>query len=390
MLIANNLIVPKGDGVLTRNPLQNRLHTSFFVTRDDIVKKHTKKLDSQVFLNAGPSEYIKFGSKDTNVAIVNTGGLCPGINNILYELVDTLENTYMIENIRGIHNGFKGFYTDDTIELSTSLMEGIHKKGGSFIGTSRYVLDVDMIDKYLKEHKISQLYIIGGDGTHNAAYMLSKHVDASIACLPKTIDNDIPVIDRSFGYETAVQKATEVIETAVYEAKSSDNTVSIVKLMGKYCGKIALNASLASYGVDICLIPEVPADLKKVVNYIHKVMAKQNNCVIVIAEGVSMKTHQDISFYLKNLLTSTKYHVKYFDPSYIIRGVPANTNDAIYCKLLAQSAVHGCMAGYSGFSVGAINNNIAYIDLKDIVNTEIKIKPELWRALVQCTKQPEF
>ena len=231
-----------------KSPLVETLPGSCFVKRKDyvqqelIVKKNNKVESGNVFHRAGPTEKIAFEASRTNVAIVNAGGLCPGINNVLYDLVYTLEKLYHIDNIYGIRNGFSGLGKYNMLELSVEDIEGIQHDSGSLLGTSRGALDVEKFSLLMDDHGINQLYVIGGNGTHKGAFELSKHTDVSVVCIPKTIDNDLPIIDKSFGYETAVEQAKKSIMSAYYEAKDTENGLGIVKVMGRHCGWIALSA----------------------------------------------------------------------------------------------------------------------------------------------------
>ena len=213
------------------------------------------------------------------------------------------------------------------------------------------------------------MYVIGGDGSHRAAHEIAKKAkDVSVGCVPKTIDNDLPFIDASFGFNTAVEKAREVINTAYTEISGSNDCVGIVKLMGRDCGWIALYASMASYNVDVCLIPEYFVHEVELTKYIEDKVKSQGHCLVVVAEGGRLGASKDVAVHLRNKF-SRKHHVKYIDPTYLIRGVPANITDAIYCRSLAQSAVHACMSGYTDFTVGEVDKTMAIISLEDVVKS---------------------
>lgn len=382
---------------LYQTPLIDAVPENRFVTNNNLFFRHPKHVLSpnfvrpEVFKVVGPSKKIAFEPKKTNVAIVNTGGLCPGINNVLFELVNCLENAYHTKTIYGVRNGFSGFYDQGTTELCCENLDGVQALGGSFLGTSRTPLNINATLRYLRKHDISQLYVIGGDGSHKAAHQIALHTDVSVGCLPKTIDNDIPFIDMSFGFQTAVDKATEIVRAAYTEICGTKDGVGIVKLMGRDCGWIALYASMASYNVDICLIPEYFIDYTKMMSYVHDTMKKQGHCLIVVAEGVSLGGSKDPAKHLHNAL-SNRYNVKYIDPTYAIRGVPANTADIVYCRSLAQSAVHACMSGYTDFTVGEVDRNMAVLPLDQIVkNTNyVDQHDEMWIRLLLSNSQPSF
>ena len=396
MKITSKLINPTRPHIYT-NPLTKTLPKKCFVTNNDVVLKNAKlnltdKNDNlDVYLKAGPTEKIAYEPCKTNVAIVNAGGLCPGINNVIYDLVYSLENLYEVKNIYGIRNGYTGVCKYNMMDLNTNSIEGIQHTSGSVLGTSRGVIDPTKVVDYLETRDISQLYVIGGDGTHKGAFEFAKHTDVAIACLPKTIDNDLPIIDKSFGFETAVEKAKDFIMSAYSEIISTENCVGIVKLMGRNCGWIALYAALSSNNVDVCLLPEYPTDENKLFEYVRKLVETKGHCMIVVAEGVRMNDCGDVGIYLKDHLSEC-YHVKYIDPTYLVRAVPANTTDSIYCKLLAQSAVHACMSGYSGFTVGHVNNKMSIIPLEEIVNNTnfVSEKDSMWIRLLLSNLQPDL
>tara|TARA_Y100000389_G_scaffold201216_1_gene243337 strand:- start:2585 stop:3778 length:1194 start_codon:yes stop_codon:yes gene_type:complete len=396
MIVVNKLFTSESIKKASyKSPLVETLPSTCFVKRKDyiqqdlIVKRNNVEIGN-VFHRAGPTEKIAFDTSRTNVAIVNAGGLCPGINNVLYDLVYTLEKLYNINTIYGIQNGFTGLGKYNMLELSVEDIEGIQHDSGSLLGTSRGVLDVEKFSLLMNDNRINQLYVIGGNGTHKGAFELSKHTDVSIVCIPKTIDNDFPIIDKSFGYETAVEQARQCIMSAYYEAKDTENGLGIVKLMGRHCGWIALNACLSSYNVDICLIPEYPYQTEKLIEYVKYVMQNKGFCLIVVAEGVQSKGEQnDIGLHLRELFHNT-YCVKYIDPTYIIRSIPANTSDCLYCKLLAQSAVHAGMSGYTGCTVGYVNNKLCIIPLDEITSKTNYVSEMMWNRLLQSNLQPNL
>ena len=376
------------------SPLVETLPGSCFVKRKDYVEQKlilnkNKDKTGNLFHRAGPTKKIAFDTSRTNVAIVNTGELCPGINNVLYDLVYTLEKLYNIKNIYGIRNGFTGLGKYNMLELCVEDIESIQHDGGSLLGTSNGALDVEKFSVLMNDHNINQLYVIGGSRTHKSAYELSKHTDVSIVCIPKTINNDLPIIDKSFGYETVVEQAKKSIMSAYYEAKDTENGLSIVKLMGREVGWIALSACLSSYNVDVCLIPEYPYQTEKLMKYVNSVMRKKGFCLIVVAEGCAEEEQIDIGIHMKELFHDI-YSVKYVDLTYIIRSVPANTSDCLYCKLLAQSAVHAAMSGYSGCTIGLVNNQLCIIPLDEITSDINYVSEVLWNRLLQSNLQPNL
>lgn len=233
--------------------------------------------------------------------------------------------------------------------------------------------------------------------------------------IPKTIDNDIDYLDRSFGFQSAVEAACAAIRVAKTEAVCNlPNGIGIVKLMGRSAGFIAAHATMASCDVDLCLVPEVPIQLDGENGCLPHLMQRvkhQGFAVIVVAEGagedvLGTSTETDASgnkklpaigefmkkavtdYFEKHGQTAT---VKYIDPSYTVRSVPANAADATYCMQLAQNAVHGAMAGYTGFSVGLVSNRTVYIPIPTLVATSPRsMNPHgrTWERVLGLTGQP--
>ncbi|KAL6530317.1 ATP-dependent 6-phosphofructokinase 4, chloroplastic [Orobanche hederae] len=371
-----------------------------FVSHEDVVaQKIVVQKDSPRgihFRRAGPREKVFFESEEVRACIVTCGGLCPGINTVMREIVCGLNSMYGVDDILGIQGGYRGFYSKNTIPLTPKSVNDIHKRGGTFLQTSRGGHDSNKIVDNIQDRGINQVYIIGGDGTQKGAAAISEEVErrglkVAVAGIPKTIDNDIAVIDKSFGFDTAVEEAQRAINAAHVEVESVENGVGIVKLMGRYSGFIAMHATLASRDVDCCLIPESSFYLDGpggLFEFVEQRLKENGHVVIVLAEGagqeyVAQNWHAadekdasgnrlllDVGLWLtqkiKDHFTNIRkmaVGMKYIDPTYMIRAVPSNASDNIYCTLLAQSAVHGAMAGYTGFTVGPVNSRHAYIPI---------------------------
>ncbi|KAG7972388.1 hypothetical protein I3843_07G181500 [Carya illinoinensis] len=403
------------------NPLQNSKAYSIvrqtFVTPEDAVAENiVVQKDSPRgvhFRRAGPREKVYFKSEEVRACIVTCGGLCPGINTVIRELVYGLNYMYGVDDILGIEGGYRGFYSKNTVSLTPKLVNDIHKRGGTFLQTSRGGHDTNKIVDNIEDRGINQVYIIGGDGTQKGADLIFKEVEkrglqVAVAGIPKTIDNDIAVIDKSFGFDTAVEEAQRAINAAHVEVESVENGVGIVKLMGRYSGFIAMYATLASRDVDCCLIPESPFYFEG---------RENGHIVIVLAEGagqdyLARELHPidekdasgnrlllDVGLWLsqkiKDHFTNVRkmaINMKYIDPTYMIRAIPSNAADNVYCTLLAQSAVHGAMAGYTGFTVGPVNSSHAYIPIARVTETQntVKLTDRMWARLLESTNQPSF
>ncbi|KAK0570986.1 hypothetical protein LWI29_009479 [Acer saccharum] len=399
----------------------------YFVNVDDTVAQkivvHKDGPRGTHFRRAGPRQNVYFESSEVHACIVTCGGLCPGLNTVIREIVCGLYNMYGVSKILGIDGGYRGFYSKNTISLTPKSVNDIHKRGGTILGTSRGGHETSKIVDSIQDRGINQVYIIGGDGTQKGAAVIYEEIrrrglKVAVAGIPKTIDNDIPVIDRSFGFDTAVEEAQRAINAAHVEAGSIENGIGFVKLMGRYSGFIAMHSTLASRDVDCCLIPESPFFLEGkggLYEYIEKSLKENGHMVIVIAEGAgqdllseSLQSQQDASGnkLLKDaglwLSEKIKEHfsgphkicvnLKYIDPTYMIRAIPGNASDNVYCTLLAQSAVHGAMAGYTGFTVGPVNGRHAYIPFNRINESQrqVVITDRMWARLLSSTNQPSF
>ncbi|CAM8935722.1 unnamed protein product [Rhodiola kirilowii] len=416
-----------------QNPLQTNPAYSvvkqYFVNDDDTVAEnivvHESSLRGVHFRRAGPSQRVYFESNEVHACIVTCGGLCPGLNTVIREIVCGLYHMYGVNKVLGIDGGYKGFYARNTISLTPNIVNNIHKRGGTILGTSRGGHNTTKIVDSIQDRGINQVYIIGGDGTQKGAAAIYEEIrrrglKVSVAGIPKTIDNDIPVIDKSFGFDTAVEEAQRAINAAHVESESFENCIGMVKLMGRYNGFIAMYATLASRDVDCCLIPESPFYLEGpggLFKYIEKRLKENGHMVIVIAEGagqelISESTHStdqkdasgnkllsDVGLWLSQQIkdhfqskNKMSINLKYIDPTYMIRAVPSIASDNVYCTLLAQSAVHGAMAGYTGFTVGPVNGRHSYIPFQRITEMQNKvcITDRMWARLLSSTNQPSF
>ncbi|GFQ07670.1 ATP-dependent 6-phosphofructokinase 3, partial [Phtheirospermum japonicum] len=398
------------------NPLQDNLAYSavrqYFVDFDDTVAQkivvHKDTPRGTHFRRAGPRQRVYFESDDVHACIVTCGGLCPGLNTVIREIVCGLHHMYGVKSVLGISGGYRGFYSKNTIALTPNSVNDIHKRGGTVLGTSRGGYDTKKIVDSIQDRRINQVYIIGGDGTQKGAAVIFEEIrkrglKVAVAGIPKTIDNDIPVIDKSFGFDSAVEEAERAITAAHVEATSFENGIGLVKLMGRYSGFIAMYATLASRDVDCCLIPESPFYLEGpggLFEYIEKRLKENGHMVIVIAEDASgNKLLQDVGLWISQRIKDhfskqrkMGVNLKYIDPTYMIRAIPSNASDNVYCTLLAQSAVHGAMAGYTGFIVGPVNGRHSYIPFQKIneKGNKVVITDRMWARLLSSTNQPSF
>jgi len=372
---------------------------------------------------AGPREKIFFDPERTTAAIVTCGGLCPGINNVIRGIVMGLHYFYGVRDIIGIPYGFEGLvpaYEHGFVPLAPDKVKEIHQFGGTVLGSSRGNQSVsDMVDT-LEKNKIDLLFTIGGDGTLKGANAIGEEIGrrglrVSVAGIPKTIDNDIDLVDKSFGFETAFDVASPIVRDAHNEATGAFNGIAIVKLMGRDSGFIAASVALSTPVANFVLIPEMDFKLEGRNGFLaalEKRLALKRHAVIVVAEGAGQNLfdmdsekrkdasgnvrHNDIGVFLKDRI---KEHfkrkriaitVKYIDPSYIIRSAPANAGDGIFCNRLAYHAVHGAMAGKTRFVVGMLNGQFVHLPISETTRQRKKIdlEGEFWFATLESTGQP--
>ncbi len=374
------------------------------------------------FEKAGPREQIFFQPAKTKVAIVTCGGLCPGLNNVIRSLVNQCHYRYGINRILGIKYGYEGLiskYNHEVIELTADMVADIHLQGGTFLGSSRGEQEVDKMVDTLEILNVNILFCIGGDGTLRGAHAIHEEIERrglkiAVAGIPKTIDNDIDLIQKSFGFESAVSVAAEVINNAHNEAHGAYNCIALVKLMGRDSGFIAASASLAIQEVNFVLVPEISFDLygpRGFLKALRTRLEKRHHAVIVVAEGTGQELfeteshekdpsgniiHKDIGVFLKEKIKEEfaskefPHSIKYIDPSYIVRSVPANANDSKFCNLLAQNAVHAAVSGKTDFVMGYWDDEFTLIPIPMAVRKRktIDVEGELWWNVLEATGQP--
>jgi 6-phosphofructokinase 1 len=406
--------------------------TGIFTSDDDVmaVKPNLKTLLDQIregqepeaFEVAGPREKIYFEPEKVKAAIVTCGGLCPGLNSVIRAVVMQLWHRYGCRYIEGIRGGYLGLSHDKVNNfngLTPDDVEQIHTQGGTILGTSRGSPPTEEMADSLIAKGINMLFAIGGDGTMRGAAALTREFTkrgAKIAVIgiPKTIDNDIPWVRRTFGFETAVSIAVEAVKAAHVEAECVFNGIGLVKLMGRESGYIAANATLASGDVNFCLVPEVDFDLegpRGLFASLEKRLTAREHAVIVIAEGAGQKFFGDaigretdasgnpklgdVGAYLRDQIREyfksrqIAMTLKYIDPSYIIRTHCGNAGDQLFCARLAQNAVHAAMAGKTGMLIGYWHGRMTHVPFHAISGRQ-KINPagELWFNVLESTGQP--
>lgn len=379
---------------------------------------------SNLMEKAGPREKIYFNPEHVTAGICTCGGLCPGLNDVIRAVVRCLWNRYGVRRIKGIQFGYNGFFKEegyDTIDLNPDNVDAIHKIGGSYLGTSRGGGDrtSEIVDS-IQRLNINVMFIIGGDGTQRGSLDIANEVERrglkiAVVGIPKTVDNDLQFIDRSFGFETAVQQATKAVNSCHMEAKSQINGIGLLKLMGRESGFIATAAAIASHEANFCLIPEVPFELdgpNGFLVHLENRLKRRGHAVIVVAEGAGQdllaatnqtdasgnKKLADIGTYIRDEITKyfkekkTPINLKYIDPSYEVRAAVTTASDSIYCERLGNNAVHAAMAGKTKIVIGLVHGKYVHIPISMATLKRNTVDPEssLWRDCLDATLQPVY
>lgn len=374
--------------------------------------------DLMLFEKSGPRARLFFDPAVTRAAIVTCGGLCPGLNNVIRSVTRELRRGYGVKSVLGIRGGYKGLDPSrgkPPVELTEEVVEEIHQKGGTLLGASRGPVDTAVAVDFLIAQKVDILFTVGGDGTQRGGHALYHEAAGrghplAVVGIPKTIDNDVRYVSRTFGFGTAVDEAVHVIDSAHTEARSVDNGVSVVKLMGRHAGFIAAAATVASQDVNFCLVPEQPFALESLLAALERRLEMKEHAVIVVAEGAgqdllgaSWETDasgnaklEDIGHFLRDAICArfksrgVEMAMRYFNPSYQIRGRAANTEDALLCDRLGRHAVHAAMAGKTGLVISYLNGQFVHVPIDVIAagGKRLDLDGELWRAVLSSTGQP--
>ena len=377
--------------------------------------------EQAAFELAGPRDRIFFDPSTMGCGIVTCGGLCPGLNNVIRGIVLELWQSYGVRRILGFRYGYEGLspkHGHAPISLNPDTVAGIQAQGGTMLGSSRGKQDaVQAVDRLI-ELGIDVLFVIGGDGTLRGAQAIADEVakrglKIGIVGVPKTIDNDIQYIDRSFGFETAFSEAVAVIRSAHVESRGAPNGVGLVKLMGRHSGFIACHAALASTDVNIVLIPEVAFALEGgngLFAYLERRLARHGNAVVVVAEGAGQDLlapttgtdasgnakFGDVGTFLRDRISEhfkqrgLGLNLKYLDPSYHIRSVAASPSDSVYCWNMARNAVHAALAGNTRMIIGRWHNRFVHVpmELATRARKQVDTHGDLWLSVVEATGQP--
>jgi 6-phosphofructokinase 1 len=371
---------------------------------------------------AGPRERIYFSPGHVHAAIATCGGLCPGLNDVIRAITRCLWYRYGVRRISGIRYGYQGLLPENNLpamDLNPTVVDDIHKIGGTVLGSSRGGGDrtSDIVDT-IEQMNVNMFFAIGGDGTQKGALAIADEIDRrglriAVIGVPKTIDNDLAFIQRSFGFETAVAEATQTVASAHTEAHSAINGIGLVKLMGRDAGFIAAHTALSSHEANFVLIPEVPFELEGAngfLAYLKARLERRGHAVVIVAEGAGQEHFPksevtdasgnrklgDIGVFLKQKIIDyfrgipMTVNLKYIDPSYIIRSAVAAPTDSLYCSRLGNNAAHAAMAGKTRLVISQMNNVFVHVPISMVVSKRNQVDPEssLWRDVIEATHQP--
>ena len=376
-----------------------------------------------LFELAGPRAKLFFDPKQTRAGIVTCGGLCPGLNDVIRSLFLELHHAYGVKEVLGFRGGYQGLDPArgaEPIVLTREFVKGIHQQGGTVLGTSRGPVDMSVAVGNLIRRGVNILFTIGGDGTQrggNALFQEAKQrgYALSVVGIPKTVDNDVAFVSRTFGYLTAVQEAAKVLDCAHTEARGVQNGISLIKLMGRHAGFLAAGATVASQDVNFTLVPEVPFKLDGPRGFLAALkerILERSHAVVVAAEGAGQDLTgttedqrdasgnvklKDVALFLRERIEAyfksenIPMVMRYFDPSYLVRSSPANSEDSILCDLFARHAAHAAMAGKTGLVIGYLHDRFIHVPIGLLTTRKKRLDPDsfAWRAVLAATGQPE-
>ena len=375
--------------------------------------------DSLLFELAGAREHLFFNPSETRAGIVTSGGLCPGLNDVVRSLFLEMHHAYGVRDVLGFRWGYQGLDPEHGAEplvLTHEMVDRIHLQAGTILGTSRGPVDKARAVENLIRRRVNILFTIGGDGTQRGAREFFEEAKRqghalSVVGIPKTIDNDIPFVARSFGFLTAVEEATKVLQRAHTEARSVQNGIALVKLMGRHAGFLTAEATVASQEVNFTLIPEVPFRVEGFLKALEQRIVKRGHAVIAVAEGAGQELLgntgkerdpsgnvrlRDIGLFLREKIEewfkarNIPFVMRYFDPSYIVRSSPANAEDAVLCDAFARHAAHAAMAGKTGVVIGYLHDLFIHVPIELLATQPKRLdhNSPIWSAVLSATGQP--
>jgi 6-phosphofructokinase 1 len=405
------------------SPIGYSVSDSLLIPETIIIDPASPAKEELLFELAGPRSKLFFDAKHTRAGIVTCGGLCPGLNNVIRSLFLELHYAYGVKEVLGFRGGYQGLDPvkgKEPIVLTPEFVNKIHKEGGTVLGTSRGPVDIGIAVDNLINRGVNIIFTVGGDGTQrggNALFQEAKKRGHALAVvgIPKTIDNDVAFVSRTFGYLTAVAEASRVLSNAHNEARSVDNGIALVKLMGRNAGFVAAGATVASQDANFTLLPEVPFELEGPNGFLAALKERiinRSHALIVVAEGAGQNLFtadefkkdasgnvkaKDIGIFLRDEIE--KYFknenipvvMRYIDPSYIVRSSAANSEDAILCDIFARNAVHAAMAGKTGLVIGYMHERFIHVPIELLTSRKKSMDPDSfqWKSVLASTGQTD-
>lgn len=405
------------------SPIGYSVSDSLLIPENIVIDPASTTKEALLFELAGPRSKLFFDAKHTRAAIVTCGGLCPGLNNVIRSLFLELHFAYGVKEVIGFRGGYQGLDPvkgKEPVVLTPEFVNKIHKEGGTVLGTSRGPVDISIAVDNLINRGVNIIFTVGGDGTQrggNALYQEAKKrgYPLSVVGIPKTIDNDVAFVSRTFGYLTAVAEASRVLSNAHNEARSVENGIALVKLMGRNAGFVAAGATVASQDANFTLLPEVPFELDGPNGFLAALRERiinRSHALIVVAEGAGQNLFtadelkqdasgnikaKDIGLFLRDEIE--KYFknenipvvMRYIDPSYIVRSSAANSEDAILCDFFARNAVHAAMAGKTGLVIGYMHERFIHVPIELLTSRKKAMDPNSfqWKSVLASTGQTD-
>ena len=405
------------------SPLRRSIPDGLTIPEQIVRGQPSDPHDEVSFELAGPRATLYFNPASTRAGIVTCGGLCPGLNDVIRSLFLQLHHAYGVKEVLGFRGGYQGLDPSvgrEPIVLTPAFVDSIHQHGGTVLGTSRGPVDLGRAVEHLIARKVDILFTIGGDGTQRGGNVLFHEASRrghplAVVGVPKTVDNDVAFVSRTFGFLTAVEEAAKVLYRAHTEARSVESGIALVKLMGRHAGFIAAYATVASQDVNFTLIPEVPFVLdgeRGFLAALERRVRDRGHALIVVAEGAGQDLLQnaqtecdasgnmrlkDIGVFLRARIEAhfaaagLPMVMRYMDPSYLVRSSPANAADSILCDLFARYAVHAAMAGKTGLVIGQLHDHFIHVPIELLTARSKRLDPDgpEWAAVLATTGQPE-
>ena len=403
------------------SPIGHSISDSLRIPENIVIDPASTAKEELVFELAGPRSKLFFDAKHTRAGIVTCGGLCPGLNNVIRSLFLELHYAYGVKEVLGFRGGYQGLDPvkgKEPVVLTPEFVNKIHKEGGTVLGTSRGPVNIRIAVDNLIKRGVNIIFTVGGDGTQRGGNELFQEAKKrghplAVVGIPKTIDNDVAFVTRTFGYLTAVSEASKVLSNAHNEAHSVENGIALVKLMGRHAGFVAAGATVASQDVNFVLLPEVPFKLEGPNGFLAALKERiinRSHALIVVAEGAGQDLFtadelkqddsgnikaKDIGLFLRDCIE--KYFksenipivMRYIDPSYIVRSCAANSEDAILCDIFARNAVHAAMAGKTGLVIGYMHDRFIHVPIELLTSRKKSMDPDSfqWKSVLASTGQ---